>query len=133
MSRPPSFDAAGLRAYAEALPPGTAVPVVREWLLALLAATDTPAATMADPDLTVHDLAERFGRRPSTIRTWVEAGRFPGAYRFQNREWRVPAAGVAAFEAGARDRPRPRRDGMTVAPPRADRTVVDLGTWRDAG
>jgi excisionase family DNA binding protein len=60
--------AAGLRALAEALPAGTAVPVPRELLIELLAAPAAPTGASANgagkPDeqlLTVQEVAERFG------------------------------------------------------------------------
>jgi len=125
--------AAGLRTLAEALPAGAAVPVPREWLLELLgsasAAPAPPATSITPADLTVAELATRFGRRPSTVRGWLDRKLIPGAYRFQRREWRVPAAAVAAFEA------QQRSDGVpaTIAAPRsAGRRPVDLGAWRSA-
>jgi len=81
--------------------------VPREWLLEALA-TDQPAADssapigLTRPDLTVVDLAMRYGRKPSTVRGWIERGEFPGAYAFHGREWRVPAAGLDAFEVSRR-------------------------------
>ena len=47
-------------------------------------------------DLTVAEVATRFGRRSSTVRLWVERGAFPGAYRFRGREWRIPPAALTA-------------------------------------
>jgi hypothetical protein len=124
--------AAGLRTLAEALPTGAAVPVPREWLLELLARIAAPAASGASStpaDLTVADLAARFGRKPSTIRGWLDRELIPGSYRFRGREWRVPAGALAAFEAGQ----RPKSHAEEVVPPRASRArEVDLGGWRTA-
>jgi hypothetical protein len=110
------------------LPAGAAVPVPREWLLELLG----ESSSAADPDLRVEELARRFGRSRSTIRTWCELNRFPGAYRFQNREWRVPAGALAIFEATERERAgKPQRspEGPSGAPP----GMVDLSDWRRVG
>lgn len=87
-----------LRELAELLPPGGAVTLPREPLLEALAGAgvQTPGNVPA-PDYTVAELAERFRRRPGTVRGWCEAGRFPGAYRLEGRAWRIPASGVAAF------------------------------------
>ena len=124
--------AAGLRTLAEALPAGAAVPVPREWLLELLSASAPFAASAvsiaAPADFTVTELAARFGRKPSTVRGWLDRELIPGAYRFHGREWRVPAAALAAFEA--RQRPG---EAATIMAPRATRTrAVDLGAWRSA-
>ena len=88
------------------MPPGTLVP--RDWLVEQL--TDgslrlsdsdrptTPGAT----DLTIGGLAQLFGKRPSTVRAWVERGDFPGAYKLNGREWRIPPSGVDAFRDSQR-------------------------------
>ncbi len=113
--------AEAFHAVAEALPPGTPVAVPAGVLLRLLeghqASEDGPGAV----DLTVADLAERYGRRPSTVRMWLERGDFPQAYRFQNREWRVPSGAVAEFDRARRGPPRPTKG-----------RAVDLGSWRRA-
>jgi hypothetical protein len=99
--------AAGLWALAEALPAGAAVPGPREWLLDLLARHGTPAPASAPADPTVEEIAARYGRAPSTVRGWCEAGRFPSAYKLHDREWRIPAAAIEAFEKQQRRRERP--------------------------
>jgi Helix-turn-helix domain len=103
------------------------VPVPAEVLLELLGGhlDPTPAPSIAPADLTVSDLARRFGRHGSTVRAWVERGLFPGAYRLQGREWRVPAAGLQAFEAGQ------RKCGTGQQGPKAGHPV-DLAAWRGA-
>jgi len=97
-----------LREALTAMPPGTLVP--RDWVLARLP-EDTqgvpPAVTPALPcrvDLTIRDLAKLFGKQPSTVRAWVERGDFPGAYKLQGKEWRVPASAVEAFQNAQRRR-----------------------------
>jgi hypothetical protein len=72
-----------LQVLASALPEGASVPVPREWLLELLSGENETAQTaVASADLTVADLAKRFGRHSSTVRAWLEGGMFPGAYKF---------------------------------------------------
>jgi len=116
-----------LRALVASLPAGSAVTVPIAWIAALLtdqAGSGADTAAVAPADLTVHDLAMRFGRKPPTIRMWLEAGQFPTAYKFQGREWRVPLDGVAAFEARERQRAEaPQVDPAADAP-------VNLSTWR---
>lgn len=119
--------AAGLRALADALPDGAAVPVPRAWLLELLGGAGTREAST--PDLTVAELAARFGRKPSTVRGWLVRGLIPGAYRFQKREWRVPAASLVRFEAEQRTADQshpPRRPTARRGKP------IDLAAWRSA-
>ena len=95
------------------MPPGALVP--RDWLLEqLTAGLSGPQGSPApDPpacvDLTIRDLAQVFGKRPSTVRAWVERGDFPGAYKLNGKEWRVPASAVEAFQDRQRMRAGPRR------------------------
>ena len=65
--------AAGLRALAEALPLGAAVPIPREWLLELLAGQASAAPATPPTDPTVEEIAARYRRAPSTVRGWCEA------------------------------------------------------------
>jgi hypothetical protein len=128
---------ASLRAFAEASPAGSVVPVTREVLLEVLdgEASRVPDR-VADPDLTVENLAIRFGRSRSTVRTWLEQRRFPGAYRLRGREWRVPAVALTAFEATERGRaPGSQAPGPlpTTRPTTRPKTAVDLGRWRRLG
>ena len=86
------------------------VPV--EWLIELL---DTPTESpVVNGDLSAAQVAERFGRKSSTIRGWCLDGLFPNAYRLHGREWRIPLADVEALEERQRGRPG-----------------VGLGAWRD--
>lgn len=79
------------------MPPGTLVP--RDWLLHQLSDSGaTKAASAALVDLTIRDVAEMFGKRPSTVRAWVERGDFAGAYKLHGKEWRVPADSVREFQ-----------------------------------
>ena len=131
--RPSRFPA--LHELAAALPPGTPITLPREWILEMLGVcsalrpAEAPRADLPPPDLTVTELAQRFNRKPSTIRAWVEAGRFPKVYRL-GREWRIPAEGVLAFEAAV----RAASHGLPSRPPKAGRVHgVDLGDWRKVG
>jgi excisionase family DNA binding protein len=91
-----------LRAALSAMPPGALVP--RDWLVEQLAGgsagqSDCEApATQGVTDLTIAGLAQLFGKRPSTVRAWVERGDFPGAYKLNGREWRIPNSAVDAFK-----------------------------------
>jgi len=110
-----------LRKAVELLPAGVCVTAQREALLeALGGAVEAPSALspgdLTVADLAVADLAERFRRSPSTIRGWLETGRFPGAYKLNGRDWRVPIDGVQAFENHQRGR--------------RGQTEVDLSGWR---
>jgi hypothetical protein len=118
-----------LRVLAEALPPGSVVPVPREALLELVAASAQGPGTDRDHvvppvDLTVMDVALRYGRHASTVRAWLERGLFPGAYRLHHREWRVPRTALVAFETHARE----------SSPSTAARKekAVNLAAWRTA-
>ena len=88
----------GLRSALRAMPPGSLVP--RDWLLEQLGGEPS---TVTAIDLTIADLADLFGKRPSTVRAWVEQGDFAGAYKLHRKEWRVPASSVEAFQNRQRD------------------------------
>lgn len=89
-----------LRRELEAIPPGALLP--RDWLLERLSENSAAASSAEGSaplvDLSVPDLATLFGKRPSTVRAWLERGDFPGAYKLQGKEWRVPPSGVHAFQ-----------------------------------
>ena len=132
---------ARIAALVAAAPAGATVPVA--WLAELLA-LDAAEANGGDAgharhggsaadvtvDLTVPQLAERFERGESTIRGWLAAGAFPGAYRLHGREWRIPAAAVEAMQRAAAAEAE-RGDGADAAgqDQRASATP-DLGEWR---
>lgn len=96
----------GLRAALAAMPPGSLVP--RDWLLEQLSGVSVAPAASPLVDLTIGDLARLFGKRPSTVRAWVERGDFAGAYKLHGKEWRVPVSAVEGFQD--RQRPRPKSD-----------------------
>lgn len=101
-------------AQLEALPPGSLVP--RDWILGLVIEVEASPAPGAPTtvDLTVEVVAELFGRRPSTIRSWIERGDFPGSYKLHGKQWRVPPAAIDAFQ----------RTQQTA------KRSSDLGAWR---
>ena len=112
-----------LRKALAAMPPGTLVP--RDWVLERLS-EDVPgvpaavtSALRARVDLPIRDLAQLFGKRPSTVRAWVERGDFPGAYKLHRKEWRVPVSAVDAFQNGQRRR--------------TAKSESRLSTWRTVG
>ena len=105
-------------------------------LLAGDAGTAAPVACEDGVLLTVRQLGEQLHRSPSTVRAWVEAGRFAGAVKV-GRGWLVPAVAVSAFLDG--QRPDSPAAGGTISPvpsprprPRGarDATAPDLGAWR---
>jgi hypothetical protein len=115
-----------LEALVSAVPPDTMVSA--RWLKELLAAEADAGGSVAihaNVDLTVTQLASRFGKGTSTIRTWLERGDFPGAYRLHAREWRVPPSSVEAMqsEQSKRHRASPSRTSSPSRP-------ADLSAWR---
>jgi excisionase family DNA binding protein len=115
-----------LQALAEALPVGQAVPVPREWLLELLVGMPVEGAAGHAPavDLTCHQVADALGRDASTVRAWAARGEFPGAYRLNGREWRIPAESLRAWQEGQR-----RRPPDPAVPIRGGRRLL-LSSWR---
>ncbi len=97
-------------------------------LIALLEGSGEAEAPSATPgaDFTVRQIAERFGRQPSTVRAWVESGRLRG-YRFAQREWRVSQEALREFEESQ------RQTGRAPGPPSGRGKAVDLSAWRAAG
>jgi hypothetical protein len=94
---------------------------------------DAHACSLPPADLTVAHLATRFGRSRGTCRAWVEAGRFPGSYRLHGtREWRIPAAALAAFETTERERVSPTI-GKPAVPQHRRGGQVNLSAWRQVG
>ncbi len=103
------------------LPDGSAVmlPVeaVHTWLADESAGTDGPLG-----DLTLTQVATATGRAVSTIRTWANSGKLPGAYKLNGRDWRIPSSALRAFlDAQA--------NGAGAHPTLDDREA-DLSAWR---
>ena len=106
-------------------------------LLAQALAEQAPPPPAEDAALlTVRQLGARLHRSPSTVRAWVEAGRFAGAVKV-GRGWLVTASSVTAFLDGQRpETPAHVAPGPTIPPgpgPRArprQAQPADLGAWR---
>jgi hypothetical protein len=115
-----------LRQALELLPTGSALLLPREHLLAAIGARVQTRANVPAADLTVSDVATRLQRSASTVRAWLEQGRFPGAYH-------LPTSGtVLTYRAGtktggrvgkgkaprlrAHDEQRPRRGAWRIPP-----------------
>ncbi len=92
-----------LRELAARLPQGASLTLTRDGLLELAADIDEARPVPPRTDFTVIELAAQFHRSPSTIREWCERGRFEGAYKLNDRDWRVSQAAVDAFLVGQRD------------------------------
>lgn len=75
-------------------------------------------------DLSVSELCARYQRSPSTVRGWLEAGRFPGAYKLNGRDWRVPPDALAAFQSAQ------RTQTPVVTAPTPSSQPADLRAWR---
>lgn len=96
---------AGLRALAEALPAGTAVPVPRELLLEFLSHDGQQPALIngaGAPDeslLTVQEVAERFGVTPDWLyRHWKAVG----GVKLGRKVLRFPASALPRYLAARR-------------------------------
>lgn len=110
------------------VPPGGSVTLPRDWLVTELGVSSSPEAPTGG-DLSVEEVAAQLRRSSSTVRSWCERGLFPGAYhlpasgkvskagRAKVGAWRVPPAGLAAFQH--RDQGRAEPAGQ-----------VNLGAWR---
>jgi excisionase family DNA binding protein len=113
------------------LPDSVAVTFPLGWLSEAVSGTEASptasAGTLPSADYTVKQLAERFDRRPSTIRAWLESGRLRG-YRFGNREWRATADALREFE----EEERQRGAGAKPGPARSRGHPVNLSAWRTA-
>jgi excisionase family DNA binding protein len=112
-----------LRRIAECLPPGAAVVLGTESLGRLLSVEPDGATrpSRERPGLTVIQVAERYGRAPSTVRGWIRDGRL-NAYRL-GREYRVDPEAIDEFDAGLRGSAR-------IEPRQQPSGEPDLGAWR---
>jgi excisionase family DNA binding protein len=116
-----------LRALVDASPADAVLSVPATWLVELLA--DRPAPGRGEPaaaavDHTVQQVADQFNRGASTIRTWCETGALPGAYRFNGREWRIPASAIDAMQREQAKRHATPRTASRPARP------ADVSSWR---
>jgi hypothetical protein len=99
---------AALRLIVESHPAGSTVGVLREHLLDLLEPSTHGVTVSAPPaavDLTCRQVADALGRDGSTIRAWAARGDFPGAYRLNGREWRIPPESLRAWQDAQRNGP----------------------------
>lgn len=92
------MSAADVLAVLAELPDEASLPVA--YLRELLGFDGATAARgpVLDVDLRVEAVAAALGLAPSTIRGMCAAGRFPGAYRREGREWRIPRAAITAYQ-----------------------------------
>lgn len=109
-----------LRELVEVADPNGTVTV--RWLAELLGedleeTSNSPRATWAR-DLTVEEVAERFGRAPSTVRGWLNREELRG-YKLNGRDWRIPPAAVEECERRQRSQRIPGTDD------------VDITEWRN--
>jgi excisionase family DNA binding protein len=104
------------------LPDAALVPV--GWVREHLQEAPAPAQEAVEVDLDLRAASALYGRSVSTLRSWCQEGRLPGAYRLRGREWRIPRESLARFQEAQRRtaspenrKPSPRGDG-------------DLSAWR---
>ena len=105
----------------------------------LLTANDVDGVTPGGL-LTVVEVAARLHRSTSAVRAWCAAGRFAGGFKLNNRDWRVPVEGLAAFITAQQPKPsrqdapgRPittRKVSGPTSPRARGTTAPDLGAWR---
>ena len=85
------MNAAGLRELAASLPPGTAVPVPREWLLELLASNSPPISKPAERMLTAEEVAPLLN---TTLRWVYSHANQLGGKRLSRRCLRFPESAI---------------------------------------
>ncbi len=114
-----------LEAIVASMPEGSAVTLPVDWLRRLLEAEGGPEVDggSADRPLRLREVAQRYGRAPSTIRGWCVAGKFPGAFKMNGVDWWVPRSALREFEASQQ-----RGQGREPALGRA--REPDLSSWR---
>jgi hypothetical protein len=118
-----------LRSLVDVAPPDATVPV--RWIAELLDEDDRSVELAVRekgsypimPDLTVGDIMAATQRERPTIIGWIRGGGFPGAYKLNGREWRIPAGDWSAFLE------RKRNGGQANHSATMPRSV-DLGRWR---
>lgn len=110
---------------AESLPEGASITLSAEVLREALGAAPGPAASSPEacPDLTVQQVADKYGRAASTVRSWITSGRLVGAYRFRGKEWRLPPEALRTFEEAERSGGLPRGEP-------SGRKRGNLSDWR---
>jgi hypothetical protein len=95
--------------------------MLREHVLELLDGTAAASQPTLEGDLTCKAAGAIIGRHDSTVRGMCERGEFPGAFRQNGREWRIPRAALPAYQAKQRSgEPRLKAAGR----------VPNLASWR---
>lgn len=102
------------------LPDETLVPVY--WVRELLEA-DPPDDGR---DLTTNEAAKILDRSPSSVRGWCASGEID-AYKFKNREWRIPHDALEAFRAQQRENGSGERTRHSAL---GSGRRTDPGAWR---
>jgi hypothetical protein len=104
--------------FVSAIPDGVAaVPVptdlLRSWVISAMPEASTTERDRAF-DLNVADAGKMLGRAPQTVRAWCAEGRIEGAYRRNDREWRIPYDALVRFQESQRVRSTcsPSRTGL---------------------
>ncbi len=115
----PPRDTLGISGALRGLPPGTAVTFDRDVLLDVLSEAIPAPEERIDVDLSVQQVADRFGRSANTVRRWITNSQLR-AYKLQGREYRVGRAAIAEFQERQREGPPNGQNG----------TVASLGAWR---
>jgi predicted DNA-binding transcriptional regulator AlpA len=98
---------------ARSVAPDQGLTVPASWLLELLRDSDQSDG----PELTVPELAKLLTRSEATVRTRLERGDFPGAYKLGGKAWRIPPAAFTAFRKEQASRPQESK-------------AVSLSDWR---
>ena len=108
-----------IRAIVDPMPDDGAVTLSVAFLRGLLDAEGSEPGT--GRLLTLEQAGEIVGRSPSTIRTWANSDQLEGAFKLQNRSWRIPESALQHFiERQQADEPPAVKAGAPV----------DLGSWR---
>ena len=109
-----------LRAVIDGMPNDGSVSLSVTWLRDLIDAEgDSPGR---GPLLTLEEVGRIFGRSESTVRTWANSGQLEGAFKLQNRSWRIPELAIQRFiECQQSGEPPTVRSS----------SPVDLGSWRN--
>ena len=110
-----------LLAVIDGMPDGGSVSLPVTWLRDLLDAEGESSGV--GRLLTLEEAGELVGRSSSTIRTWANSGQLDGAFKLQNRSWRIPESAVQRFIE--------RQQSVEHEPPTVRNSrPVDLGDWR---